>query len=272
LLIWLSVAASAGAQKRLVLSIDGDWWDGNGQALGFARPVNGKCVFGQGGSLQIADAETKAAQTFVYEKLGQQCPCGAKPPRVPEHARCTEARIDPQHDKLTEASALGGGTLSKIFDWLMRSPQMYVGPAARGLEDEPQEAVLPLSGSEVDLSAAMQPLPAGTYAIHLEPVSGGMALIGRVTWTPGGAGRMAIARVAPGLYKLATSVEGGESEGAEAWVLISTPAHYESDAKEFREVADLTRSWGDRVDASGKRAVLRACLYSLARRDAGKLQ
>ncbi|HST11549.1 MAG TPA: hypothetical protein VLL05_14330 [Terriglobales bacterium] len=272
LLITLSLAAAAGAQKRLVLSIDGDWWDANGQPLGFARPVNGQCVFGQGGSLQIADAETKAARTIVFEKLGQQCPCAARPQHIPEHARCAEARIDPQHSNLTEASALGGSSLSRIFDWLMRSPQMYVVAAARGLEDEPQEAVLPLSGSEVELSAAMQSLPAATYAISLDLVGGGVSVTSKLAWKPGGLDKATTGRVAPGLYKLSASVEGGESEGAEAWVLVSAPAHFESDAKEFREVAELTRSWGDRVDANAKRAVLRACLHSLAARDAGKPQ
>jgi hypothetical protein len=270
LLIMLALAAAAGAQKRLVLSIDGDWWDANGQPLGFARPVNGQCVFGQAGSLQIADAGTKAARTIAFEKLGEHCPCATRPQHIPEHARCAEARIDPQHSNLTEASALGGGSLSRIFDWLMRSPQMYVVAAARGLEDEPQEAVLPLSGSEVELNTAMQSLPAGTYAVHLEPVAGGTSVAGKLAWKPGGLGKASIGRVAPGLYKLSASVEGGESEGAEAWVLVSDPEHFESDAKEFHDVAELTRSWDDRVDASGKRAVLRACLHSLAARDAGK--
>src|SRR5215475_7406779 len=91
----LAVCAWAIAQKRVVLGIDGNWWDANGEPLGFARPVNGKCVFGQGGSLQIADAGTRAAQTFVYEKMGNQCPCAERPAHIPKNARCVEARIDP---------------------------------------------------------------------------------------------------------------------------------------------------------------------------------
>jgi hypothetical protein len=32
----------------------------------------------------------------------------------------------------------------------------------------------------------------------------------------------------------------------------------------------MSKSWGDKVDSAGKRALLRACLQSLADRDAGK--
>jgi hypothetical protein len=260
----LAIAAWAIAQKRVVLSIDGDWWDANGEPLGFARPVNGKCVFGQSGSLQVADAGTKAAQTFVYEKMGSQCPCSERPAHIPRNARCVEARIGPEHTGATEASALGAGTLGKIFDWLVRNPQMYVVAAARGIEDDPLEAVVPLAGSEVDLAASLQSLPKGPYTISLGPVNGGAALTAKLGWTGGGAGRVSIAGCAPGLYKLSATVEGGESESAEAWVLISAPATYAADAREFHEAAETTRSWGDRVDESGKRAVLRACLASLA--------
>ena len=59
--ILLAIVAWAIAQKRVVLSIDGDWWDANGEPLGFARPVNGKCVFGQAGSLQVADGHEGGA-------------------------------------------------------------------------------------------------------------------------------------------------------------------------------------------------------------------
>jgi hypothetical protein len=268
--ILLAIAAWAIAQKRVVLSIDGDWWDANGEPLGFARPVNGKCVFGQGGSLQVADAGTKAAQTFVYEKLGNQCPCGERPAHIPRNARCVEARIGPGHSGTTEASASGAGTLGKIFDWLMRNPQMYVVAAARGIEDDPLEAVVPLAGSEVDLAASLQSLPKGAYAIRLVPVDGAGALRGKLAWAGAGAGKASIAGIAPGLYKLSAAVEGGESESAQAWVLISAPATYAADAKEFHEAAETTRNWRDRVDESGKRAVLRACLALLA--GAGKSQ
>lgn len=253
-----------------MLSIDGDWWDANGEPLGFALPVNGKCVFGQGGSLQVADAGTKAAQTFVYEKIGNQCPCSERPAHIPRTARCVEARIDPERTGATEASALGAGTLGKIFDWLMRSPQTYVVAAARGVEDEPVEAVVPLTGSEIDLAASMKSLPKGTYAVSLAAGNGSGTFTGKLAWATGGAGRVSIAGIAPGLYKLNTAVEGSESESAEAWVLISAPATYAADAREFQEAAETTWKWGDRVDESGKRAVLRACLASLA--GAGKSQ
>ena len=50
--------------------------------------------------------------------------------------------------------AFGGLNLARIFELLIRRPQMYIVAAARGLEDEPLEAVLPIDGSEIDMSAA----------------------------------------------------------------------------------------------------------------------
>lgn len=268
-LIGMLTASPAFAQK-IVLSIDGNWWDSNGQALGFASRVSGRCVFGDGGSLQLADGGTKAAATFAYDKMNRSCPssCPARPRAIPPHAHCRDATVA-SAKPVTEASVFAGLNLGSIFDLLIRRPQMFIVAAARGLEDEPQEAVLPLDGSEIDLRAALESLPAATYTWTLELVDGTRpSLSGRVSWQPGKPAKVTIPGVTPGLYRLTAAVEGGESEGSQAWVLLSSSAKYPVDAKAFRQAIELTRSWRDQVDASGKRALLRATLRSLA--DAGK--
>lgn len=265
----LVMARPVSAQK-IVLSIDGNWWDSNGQALGFASRVNGPCVFGDGGSLQLADAGTKAAETFAYEKMNSSCPssCRARPVSIPPRARCRDAAVV-SPSPVAEASIFGGLDLGRILEFLTRRPQMYIVAAARGLEDEPQEAVLPIDRSEIDLSAALELLPAATYLWTLERIDGASpSLSGKVSWQPAKPCRVKIPGVAPGLYRLTTAVEGGDSEGSQAWVLLSSPTQYANDAKAFHQAIELTRSWGDRVDASGKRSLLRATLRSLA--DAGK--
>jgi hypothetical protein len=172
---------------------------------------------------------------------------------------------------VVEASFLPDLNLSKIFSLLIRRPQMYIVTAARGLEDEPLEAVLPIDGLEVDVSAALQPLPAATYLLTLDPVEGGKGSIsGKVLWQASKRSKVKLPGITPDLYRLTTAVEGGDSEGSQAWVLLSSPAHYQADAREFHQAVELTQSWGDQVEVSGKRALLRAALQSLADRDAGK--
>jgi len=173
---------------------------------------------------------------------------------------------------VVRASLLPDINLRPIIDLLFRRPQMYIVAAARGLEDEPLEAVLSLDGSEVDVSAALQPLPTATYLWTLDPVDGGMGggTSGKVSWQPSQPSKVRMPGVAPGLYRLTVAVEGGESEGSQAWALLSSPAQYPADTKEFRQAVEITQSWGERVDTSGKRALLRATLRSLADRDAGK--
>ena len=255
---------NAYSQTTVVLGIEGDWWDSMGHVLGFASVVNTNCVFGVKGELQIAESRNKA-QTFVPEKMSPQCPCPL-PEGVPPNAVC--AKVD------LEASqpAKEPSWWSRVVDRLVRSPQLYIVAAARGLEQEPQEAVLPLSGAEVDMASAMRALDAGTYTVSLEPVDSTAVgkLNGKLAWSPGKPARLQLPKISPGLYRIVVAVEGGESEGSEAWVLVTPAAHYDANTRDFHQAIEITESWGERVDAKGKRAMLRACLQSLADRDADK--
>ncbi len=260
----LLAAPKADCQTAVVLGIEGDWWDSMGHVLNFASVVNTKCVFGVKGALQIAESRNKA-QTFVPEKMTRSCPC-TFPTGVPKNAVC--AKVDLEASQAVNEPSWW----SRVVDRLVRSPQLYIVAAARGLEQEPQEAVLPLSGTEVDLASAMRALDAGAYTVSLEPVNSAAVgkLNGKLAWSPGKPARLQLPKISPGLYRIVIAVEGGESEGSEAWVLVTPAAHYDANTKDFHQAIEITESWGERVDANGKRAMLRACLQSLADRDAGK--
>lgn len=274
---WLVCALVMGGPafaQKIVLNIDGNWWDSSGQALGFASRVNGPCVFGDGGTLQIADADTKAAQAFAFDQMPVSCAssCKGRPPGISSRAHCQDA-TEQAIAKVTEAATVVAGVdLHQLFLRLFRNPQLYVVAAARGLEDEPEEAVLLIEESEVDLSPALQTLPAGTYTVSLEPIEGGAprSARGKVEWQPPKSAKVSFAAVTPGLYRLTAGLEDGDSEGSQTWVVLSPPAHYDADEKKFRAAIALTRSWSDRVDTSGKRAVLRAALRSLTDGSVGK--
>ena len=263
-LVCLLSTPKAYSQKTVVLGIEGDWWDSMGNVLDFASVLNTRCVFGVKGSLQIAESKDKA-QTFSPEKMSSQCPCPL-PQGIPKNAVC--AKVELEGSQPTNEPSWW----SRVLDRLVRSPQLYIVAAARGLEQEPQEAVLPLSGTEVDLSSAMRTLDAGNYAVSLERIGdhADVKLTGKVSWSPGRPAKLQFPKLTPGLYRILVTPEGGDSEGSEAWVLVTPAAHYEVNTKDFRQAIDITESWGDRVDVNGKRSLLRACLQSLAERDAGK--
>ena len=261
------------AQDRVVLGIVGNWWGSDERKLGFASPVADACVYGESGSLQVGDANSGDAQVFVFEKMSAQCPdtCPARPKSVPPGLHC--GKWTSPGEGVAEASVVGGGVIAKVFHLLVRSPQAYVVAAARGLEEEPREAVLPVKGSDVDVAAALQTVAPGTYTVTLEPLdekSSAKPAVGKIMWKSGASAMLARSGLRPGLYKLDLAVEAGESEATEAWVLLSPAARYSVDVEEFQRMSAITEHWGDRVDVSGKRALLRACLRALSERDAGR--
>jgi hypothetical protein len=283
LLLIASTALSAISQaQKIVLGIEGRWWDSGGHELGFGSQVTGQCVYGESGLLQVVDSKSKAAQAFTYDKLPPECkiPCSAKVSPIPANARCSSAgsalvlaseshATQPVNEaRPTVAHGFGG-----YWDLLFRKPQTFVVAAARGIEEEPQESILLLSGSEIDLAPALQTVSQGKYVVTLEPLNGGKgdsSEQGRVSWATGAPAKIKLARNKPGLYRLSITVEGGDSEGSDIWVLVADKSHYAADVTEFDESVSMSKSWGDKVDSAGKRALLRACLQSLADRDAGK--
>lgn len=73
-LIWaLALVVPLAPAQRVVLGIDGDWWDSSGQRLAFASALKGQCVLGHGGFLQLVDSKS-GARVFVYEKMAAALP------------------------------------------------------------------------------------------------------------------------------------------------------------------------------------------------------
>lgn len=63
-LVCMLVTGGPSFAQKIVLNIDGNWWDSSGQALGFASSVNGPCVFGDRGSLEVADPDYGKPMNF----------------------------------------------------------------------------------------------------------------------------------------------------------------------------------------------------------------
>ena len=107
-----------------------------------------------------------------YQKMNPVCPssCPARLVSIPPRAHCHDAALT-SPSPVAEASLFGGLNLARIFELLIRRPQMYIVAAARGLEDEPLEAVLPIDGSEIDMSAASD-----VYSQEFTTVSQGTAM------------------------------------------------------------------------------------------------
>ena len=145
----------------------------------------------------------------------------------------------------------------------------HVTPVSRGLEGELNDAVVPIKGDSIDLTAAFQGMDSGNYLVQLEPVSGGKATVPvQVKWADGTSASVAIPGLRPGLYKLARLDANGQLAGPEAWILVSRPEDFEKDRSAFQEALDATKKWPDEVDVRAPRAFLRQVLDGLSRQPA----
>ena len=74
----------------------------------------------------------------------------------------------------------------------------------------------------------------------------------------------------PGLYEISLVRSNGSNfePVASAWILVATPAHYETMRASFLKVQELTREWGDQVRPETTRLFLQATLDTLARKAA----
>lgn len=163
-------------------------------------------------------------------------------------------------------------TLSKIFDasaeWAasvrdgiysiyLREPNRVVTMISRGVAD-PQDAVVAINGSAVDLASALASVDARVLALTLVSPSG-QAYPLRIEWSGQGSA-VAPAPSSPGLYKLR-----GPSPQAEAWVLLLPPARFAKASPRFASfetLASRLRSRG--VRPSHIASLRRALLLSLA--------
>jgi len=142
----------------------------------------------------------------------------------------------------------------------------FVAAVSREWGQDLREAVTPLQGGQLDLTAAIESLDPGSYFVRLERL-GTSAQPGRalpLQWAPGAPARFSSAGVSPGLHKLLLVRDNGDPTGVESWILIAAPADYDRFASDFRQAMAATASLAQQMDADATRPVLRAYLKSLA--------
>jgi hypothetical protein len=166
----------------------------------------------------------------------------------------------------TFAEKIPDALMAVVAKVLPEAPSRYFSAASRGLEGEVKEAVVPLQGSQVDIAAALNDLSAGMYSVRFESLGeiASNPIAAQVRWQPSQPALVPKARLRPGLYRL-TLLEGpDEPEGSEAWILLSGPQKYSTDAGAFQGVQDTIASWPKSADPMAIRAVLRASLEALS--------
>jgi hypothetical protein len=147
-------------------------------------------------------------------------------------------------------------------------PTRYITAASRGLEPELKEAVVPVSNSRIDVSAAMADLPGDSYWVQLQPIDvtrNKPPAPQRVDWAPGKAASISSQNLKTGVYVLVLTDQDGEPAGSEAWILVSAPEDYPTALHAFQETVSAVAGWPREADSSVERAVLRASLEALAR-------
>jgi hypothetical protein len=253
-LFLLAARPFARAQTRAtVVGITGQWWKMPAQQqLHFASelpvPKGGLEVACDKGSLVLKIAETATSFACDADRRTDKCP-------LPAGAKyCLTLRF----------------ATSSNWNLAFAGPLIdYVVPVSRGLESQLKEAVVPLAGDRVDISAVFQDVDSGSYRVRFESVSGGMRTPTlQVDWTKGTSVSVTIPGVTAGLYKLQLLDGNGQQTGSDAKVLINEPEDFKKNRAAFQEALDATKKWPDEVDARAPRAFLRQVLDGLSRQDA----
>lgn len=133
---------------------------------------------------------------------------------------------------------------------------------------ELHEAVLPLTADKIDVTAAIESLPSGNYALKLTPLqsSSGAQASYRVesfTWESGGHAKVAVPHVAPGLYRLQIEDTNNDSVSGPVAVLLSKQETFETDASAYSKAELAQQSWTS-IDPDAQHYFLTAYLYAIA--------
>ena len=134
-----------------------------------------------------------------------------------------------------------------------------------------REAVLGLDADQVDLAPVFEQAGEGRY--HLLFTAAGRDAHGEpfptvaLNWKRGGAAKVAVRGLKPGLYRLLLLDETmrDEPSGPEAWVLVTDAARFAAASAAFGEARAWSERWRARGSGDAERIFLRAYLDSLRR-------
>jgi hypothetical protein len=164
--------------------------------------------------------------------------------------------------------------VEKFFGWVRGNPVTSSPHAGRSEDGVLREAVVQITGGQVDLSPIFTEMNSGTYDVRLErrmpdgkmvAVPSAKAInakweLGKVTTTLG-------ANFQPGLYELILLEKRGaayESTLTTAWFLAGNLEQYAQTVAPFCEATHLTATWKNEVSDETVRTFLRAALIQLA--------
>ena len=183
-------------------------------------------------------------------------------PQPPETYQCgkTGCPIDVKDNSC--APQPGDGAAARLG----REPAKYFMAASRGLEGDLKEAVLPLTGSQVDVAPAFEKLDAGEYRVRFDSLrrTTDNAPSSKLEWPRGNTAMVSASGLKADLYRLTLLDASGEPTGSEAWVLLSDAEQYAATSARFQETAKQVATWPSEVDPQAIRAILRATLESLS--------
>jgi len=166
------------------------------------------------------------------------------------------------------------GVFSRLFSGIMRmlwkndDGECEVVISRGG---ELREAVVPITGEQVDLTAIFAGKGRGPYLLRFIPKgsnakrNASMLDRVRIEWNPGRSCIVTVKGLNTGLYEVQLLGNDGEplEPGTEAWALIVKPENFGSKSREFREAQSLTKTWPKSIRHSTKRQFLRAALAKL---------
>jgi hypothetical protein len=276
------LGASAGAlalagdpqPEVLVVSALGDWrqvapyqMHAKQKPVSFGQrlDVGSGCLYGAAeGAIVLKYATASDNTLYAF-------PC-EKPPSV-QNPDCTAFRgasCTVNLKKLGNKKGVISGFVADLSDTLARllsaQPERYMVASSRGIEDELNDAVVPLDNGEADLSVVFRGMPAGKYYVEFQAVD---ARVVRGAPLPVVSAKNQKAVVAgpalhPGLYKVLLVDQKGEPAGSDAWIVLAAAADYPVKAAAFQKALEESAKLPAEMDPSATRALLRAYLESLS--------
>ena len=254
-------ACAPGHAKVIQVMEDGNWETAEGRSIrtGQCISVPASVEAGAPGSITIFfGGSDPMPKTFTCENEA-----GCRVPLAPPPKANADARWRVRAQKI-EASLMKPR--------LSLSPEKGAMTYVRGGSGRLSDGVVPLTGTQMDLSPAFQNMPEGEYWLRLVPLSVPAKPLGpfHIIWSANHAAIVSNPEFSPGLYDLVLLEETGEEEGSRAWILAAEPPAYASSSADFADAVKVSAQWSTDASPSALRTILRAYLESLGPQAAGQ--
>ncbi len=258
----------------LVVSATGDWrqvaayqLQGKQKPVSFGQrlDVAAGCLYGTAEGaivLKYADPSDHKLYAFPCEKPSsiQSPDCTAF-----HGASCT-VNLKKLGDKKSVISAFVADISDTLARLLTAQPERYMVASSRGIEDDLNDAVVPLENGQTDLTAVFHDMPAGNYYVEFQAVEAAQVRGAPlpVVLAKNQTVSVSAPSLHPGLYKVLLVDQKGEPAGSDAWIVLAASANYSVKAAAFQKALEESAKLPAEMDPSATRALLRAYLESLS--------